>query len=401
MADYSRQEAADRAGVSIERLDQLVELGALGAGIHDRFSSGDVRKIGLISSLVDAGLPLESMVDQMRSGEFSVDFLDNQAYEMFSALSPVTFDELSSRTGLPVDLLMGIRAATGSAAPSPTDRMREDELKVVPLLEAQLANNYSATTVDRLLRTLDDSLRRFTTADGDAFFRFVISPVVDRAGPTGADLATAAATATERVVEPLEQAVVAILRGQIWNSRAANIYGKWEQDLVEAGLYSHLRQPPAICFFDITGYTRLTDERGDEAAAELADQMTRLVERTSVRHGGRPVKWLGDGVMLWFREPALGVVAALDMADGVIGAGLPPAHVGLHAGPVVFQQGDYFGQTVNIASRIAEYARPGEVLVSEAVVEASPDVEVAFNDLGHVELKGVSGPVHLHAVHRE
>ena len=49
--------------------------------------------------------------------------------------------------------------------------------------------------------------------------------------------------------------------------------------------------------------------------------------------------------------------------------GLPPAHVGLHAGPVIFQEGDYYGATVNIASRIAEYARPGEVLVSQEVVD--------------------------------
>jgi adenylate cyclase len=53
------------------------------------------------------------------------------------------------------------------------------------------------------------------------------------------------------------------------------------------------------------------------------------------------------------------VVAALELVDGVASAGLPPAHVGLHAGPVLFQQGDYYGRTVNLASRIAEYARPG------------------------------------------
>ena len=70
------------------------------------------------------------------------------------------------------------------------------------------------------------------------------------------------------------------------------------------------------------------------------------------------MKWLGDGVMFSFRDPGPGVVAALDMVEGVVAAGLPPAHVGLHSGPVVFQEGDYYGQTVNLASRIAEYARP-------------------------------------------
>jgi len=80
--------------------------------------------------------------------------------------------------------------------------------------------------------------------------------------------------------------------------------------------------------------------------------------------------------------------------------GLPPAHVGVHAGPVVFQEGDYFGRTVNGAARIAEYARPGEVLVSQEVVDAADGGPVAFTEVGPVELKGVSGPLRLYAARR-
>jgi len=112
------------------------------------------------------------------------------------------------------------------------------------------------------------------------------------------------------------------------------------------------------------------------------------------------VKWLGDGVMLFFPDPGPGVVAALEMMAGVAAAGLPPAHVGLHAGPVIFQEGDYYGQTVNIASRIAEYARPGEVLVSQEVVDAASGSDVTFREIGPVELKGVSGVMSLHAAAR-
>ena len=170
--------------------------------------------------------------------------------------------------------------------------------------------------------------------------------------------------------------------------------------LTSAGLHSRLERPPAMCFLDVTGYTRLTQERGDEAAAELAQQLGRLVQRTSVQYGGRPVKWLGDGVMFHFPNPGPGVVAALDMVDGVASAGLPPAHVGLHAGPVIFQEGDYYGQTVNVASRIAEYARPGEVLVSQDVVDASAGADASFTEIGPIELKGVAGAMNLHAAHR-
>jgi adenylate cyclase len=113
------------------------------------------------------------------------------------------------------------------------------------------------------------------------------------------------------------------------------------------------------------------------------------------------VKWLGDGVMFFFPNPGPGVVAApLPMVEGVARARLPPAHVGLHSGPVIFQEGDHYGQTVNVAARIAEYARPGEVLVSQEVVDASGDAEVVFREIGPVELKGVGGTVRLLAASR-
>jgi adenylate cyclase len=80
--------------------------------------------------------------------------------------------------------------------------------------------------------------------------------------------------------------------------------------------------------------------------------------------------------------------------------GLPPAHVGIHAGPVVFQEGDYFGRTVNLAARIAEYARPGEVLVSQEVVDAVEGGPVTFAEIGPVELKGVPGTLRLHIARR-
>jgi adenylate cyclase len=173
-----------------------------------------------------------------------------------------------------------------------------------------------------------------------------------------------------------------------------------EMTLARAGLHTRLEHPPAMCFLDITGYTRLTQERGDAAAAELAERLGRLVQRSSVKHGGRPVKWLGDGVMFFFPHTGPGVLAALEMVAGVVEAGLPPAHVGLHAGPVIFQDGDYYGQTVNVASRIAEYARPGEVLVSQEVVDESGGTEVQFREIGPVELKGVSDVMRLHAASR-
>jgi adenylate cyclase len=163
----------------------------------------------------------------------------------------------------------------------------------------------------------------------------------------------------------------------------------------------------SFAFLDLPVYDRFsaltsrtfTDVSAKEPA-ELAARLTPLVQRAAERHGDRVVKWLGDGVMFHFREPTGGVVAALEMIDAITAAGLPPAHVGLHTGPVVFQGGDYFGRTVNLAARIGERAAPGQVLVTQEIVDRVASDGIAFEPIGAVELKGVSEPVPLHSVTR-
>jgi adenylate cyclase len=150
-----------------------------------------------------------------------------------------------------------------------------------------------------------------------------------------------------------------------------------------------------MCFLDLVGYTRLTEEHGDQAAAELAETLALLVDWSSREHGGVPVKWLGDGVMVHFRDPAGAVLAALQLVKEVPAAGLPPAHIGVAAGPVVVQGGDYFGRTVNLAARIAAYASASRVLVSEPVAERVPPQGVSFVELGQVQLEGIGHPVRL------
>jgi adenylate cyclase len=144
--------------------------------------------------------------------------------------------------------------------------------------------------------------------------------------------------------------------------------------------------------FGPVGYTRLTEERGDAAAATLAEALAVLVDRSSREHSGVPVKWLGDGVMVHFRDPAGAVLAALELVEQVPEAGLPPAHVGVAAGPVLVQGGDYFGRTVNLAPRIAVHASASRVLVSERVAERAPPLGVTFVEVGLVQLEGIARP---------
>jgi adenylate cyclase len=198
----------------------------------------------------------------------------------------------------------------------------------------------------------------------------------------------------------IERALMAIYHANQEHAWNETLVEQVEDALDRAGLRSKIATSPAICFLDLTGYTRLTEERGDQAAADLAARLTPAVQRAAERHRGKVVKWLGDGVMFHFRDSPEGVAAALDMREAVSAAGLPPAHIGLHTGPVVFQGGDYFGRTVNLAARIAEQARPGQVLVSQDIVDHTGSGGVAFEPVGSFLLRGVSRPVLLHAATR-
>jgi len=393
---YELPEAAERAGLSIEELSRLVDLGIITPGAEDRCTPGDVRRAGLVENLAKAGIPLDGLGAAIRSGQVSLDFLDEPAYERFSALSALTFAQLAERTGVPVELLMLIREATGSSPPLPDDRVRDGELPYAEFIEFQVTAGFSPIAIRRLLRAAGDSLRRLAETESAWWNSEVMSPAI-AAGKQPDDVFGEDFVTRMNVLS--ERAVIEMYRLQQTKTWTANIIEGLETILASAGLHSRLEHPPAMCFLDITGYTRLTQERGDAAAADLAEQLGRLVQRTSIKYGGRPVKWLGDGVMVFFPDPGPGVVAALEMVAGVADAGLPPAHVGLHAGPVIFQEGDYYGQTVNVAARIAEYARPGEVLVSQVVADASQETGIAFQDIGPVELKGLSGTVHLLRAH--
>ena len=392
---YSRRELAQRAGVDLDYVDQLVELGILRPGEGDAFSQGDARRARWVHSLEAAGVPLDGMATGVRDGTISFSFLDASAFDRFSEISVTTFQELSDRTGIPMDLLKVVREAVGFAEPQPGDRVREDELAVVPAIELQLSTGLQPIMIGRWLRVYADSLRRITETETDWYRTEVMAQLIEQ-GMSELEMLEAQAEFGSRLAPLMEQALLAAYRGQQEHAWKSALEEFVEGALERAGLLSRLHRPPAVCFLDITGYTRLTEERGDEAAADLAEKLAILVRRCSQEHGGQAVKWLGDGVMFYFPDPGQGVQAALDMVEGVAAEALPPARVGIHAGPVVFQEGDYFGRTVNIASRIAEYARPGEVLVSQEVVDAAMETPVTFAEIGPVELKGVSGTLRLH-----
>ncbi|MDP8957059.1 MAG: hypothetical protein M3N24_08895 [Actinomycetota bacterium] len=400
MDQLSAEEVAFRSGVTTDFVNRLVEVGILAPGGGDRpFTRGDINRTRLAHACEDAGLPLEEIARAVREGKLSFGFLDLPHYE-WSTLAPKTGRDIANETGLSMEFLQALRQAQGFARPPPDEPMREDEISLLPVLQRALeASVADEADVIRILRVYSDALRRIAEAEVHLFHSNVELRAL-QSGMTERQLIEVASVLSAEFIPLIDQTILTLYRRQRERAWIDDLVGHIERAVEEAGYQRPLVRPPAMCFLDLAGYTRLTEELGDRAAADLAAQLVAFVERESLERGGQPVKWLGDGVMFYFKEPRAAVDAALEMVATSPHVGLPPSHAGVAAGPVIFQDGDYFGRTVNMASRIAARADPGQVLVSEDVVDAVEGDGIRFEEFGPVELKGLLKPVSLFEARR-
>jgi class 3 adenylate cyclase len=161
-----------------------------------------------------------------------------------------------------------------------------------------------------------------------------------------------------------------------------------------------------LFFSDIEDSTALNERLGDESWVRVLAAHDELVRRRIETYRGQVVKTAGDGFMVAFRDPEAACRAAVGIQKDLrrtldpklrITANVK-VRIGIHTGPVVSRDGDYFGRNVAIAARIGDLATGGEVLVSDAVSEAlDDDAAVELVEMGEVELKGIPG---THVVHR-
>jgi class 3 adenylate cyclase len=396
MNGLSASGLADLAGVTEVEVARLVELGILvPRDAADPFLETDAQKVRLAVACEQAGLPMEGIAAAIRAGRLSFAFLEAAPFRRWAVRSARTYRQVSQEAGIPLDTLGAVLESMGFARVDPDEPMREDELEVVPLLQLGLSSGtFDLAWLTRLGRAHADGLRLLATAWTEAYQARFEGLALE----SGADQRTAMDLAAQLGVDflPLgDPALLGIYRRQQELSWTEHLVERIENELEAAGMLGRPERVPAMSFLDLTGYTHLTEQQGDAAAAALAETLAVLVERSSREHGGVPVKWLGDGVMIHHREPAGAVLSALDLVEQLPEAGLPPAHVGIAAGPVVAQGGDYFGRTVNLAARIAAHAGAGQVLVSQRVTEAVPPGGAVFREAGEVELKGFTHPVRL------
>jgi adenylate cyclase len=383
-------EVARGANVPIEFVRRLADLGALSEDLATAVKR-ELGRVRLLYAWSQAGFPPETIMRLVDQKALSITFLDTPSVQGPGRLDR-PYEEIAAERGVPGSLVERLHESIGFEPPNPHDRAGEDDLALLAVLDLFRSVGVPDAAVVRLFAVYADAAARLAKAEAE-LYEANIEERLRAGGMNERALIEFGTDFGNRVSAALERALVMVYRRHRVHAWTEHSVNHVEAALEAEGIESRIPQPPAICFVDLTGYTRLTEERGDRFAADVASQLASLVKDISRRRGGNPIRWLGDGGMFHFRDPARSVEAGLDMVEQAPKIGLPPAHIGIHAGPVIFQDGDVYGRTVNTASRLASVARAGQVVVSEAVVQRADGF--SYQDMGPVPLKGLKAPMRL------
>jgi adenylate cyclase len=148
-------------------------------------------------------------------------------------------------------------------------------------------------------------------------------------------------------------------------------------------------------FADLVGFTALAELEGDDRALEVALGLQRRARGMLEDHAAEQVKAIGDGLMLRCADPQAAVLLGLRLIDELAGENdFPPVRVGVHTGPALSNDGDWYGRTVNVAARLCAVAPGGGVMVSERTREAAGQLAgVSWGERELHWLRNVSEPV--------
>ena len=370
----SAEELADRLGVAPGWISELADRGVIERDVDGRFDPGDLHRVRLLQAFADAGVPLDALEAADRAGTISLRYYD-QLHPPPGDLSNRTYGTFAASLGdSGSELLSRLFGAFGLAEPTAGARLgTDDEAFLAELVGIVQAIGQPDLTL-RAIRIFGEGARR--AADGAL-------------GVYGEAVADSAGSLTGL---PIDEIFESSLRPWARFARTAAPLARWlmdrhmsraidaysvtsTEDILEAGGFVSARTGPmpAIAFVDLTGFTRLTESIGDEAAAAIALQLGEVAEATIRPLGGRVVKLLGDGVLLRFDDAARAVAGTVDLLDALVAAGLPTAHAGIANGTLIVRDNDVFGRTVNLAARISDVAPDGRIYLPAAAIADVPE----------------------------
>lgn len=378
----------------MELIDLLTGIGVLHPQPGGWYGAGDLIRLEAVDSFLTAGLRLDQLEAALSEGIFTFEYLDRFHPEP-SPLSGRTFREFADSLQCSSDLLRGIYLAMGLPEPMPDRPTRRDEEELIEgFLQAWRIGSDDETYL-RAARLIGEPARQVSEGWTRLYVEKVSDPLLGTEMTTDERIATTVES-TERLTRLAPALLLWLFHRHLRHAiDRANIDGL-EQELVAHGLsLPRPERPPAIAFVDISGYTSLTESHGDELATETAERLRQLAEQSARAHGGSVVKLLGDGVMLFFESVDQGLAGVFELMNQLEAADLM-AHAGMHAGPVIEHDRDYFGRTVNLSARVAGAAQAGEVVVTQEVKSAVDSGGYVFDELSRVALKGIAEPVVLY-----
>jgi adenylate cyclase len=396
---FTAEELSTESGVSADRIHWMVDVGIIQRREPQWFNAGDGFRAKMIDALLDAGVSPDQIEAAVRIGSLDLSHVDRYILEERGPRSERTFAEFMSDAGPRGSVLPSVYTVLGIPQP--------DRDANLPLTEEKLLEEFLEVwrlapddqTLTRAARMVAEGTRLSANGWPDLFDEQV-------AGPTRERL-------LRREIEafPTEVSVAVARLFHLIPRLSAWLTDRYVQQLVVAGIVENLEEylatrglaptpppgpPPAVAFVDLSGYTQMTEELGDESAARTSEVLRERAEAVAEAEGGRLVKLLGDGAMLWLHDPTRAVRAAARLVREMTESVGVPAHAGVAAGPVIQRDLDLFGRTVNMASRIAGQAGPGEVVVSSEVADVvGGQAGRRFEQIGSAMLKGFDEPIRL------
>jgi adenylate cyclase len=389
-------EAAERVGVSPSTLRRWAESGVIpevdGGG---EWTSAAVAHARIVARLRARGHRLEHIREAGRQGRLAYGYIES----LFGGdpEGERTLADAAGETGLEPALIERFWNSIG-LAPASLESLTDEDLEALRYVASVLDSGFPLVAFLQLCRVYGLALSQIADAEVRLFHLYVHEPLMREDVP-GLQMAEEMEGLARDLLPLASPLMDYVHRRFLQHFVAQDVVGHMEDELEESDIESG-RVRVAIAFADLAGFTRYTEEEGEEEALSSVERFVEGVTNT-LPEDARVVKTIGDEVMVVGND----VQALVDWAVGFVGLfeERPEPRIGVHVGTTLYRDGDYFGREVNLASRVVARARGGEVLVSDSVVEAVRGVShLSFEGIGQVKLKGFDQPRQLcRAVPRE
>lgn len=382
-AVLGRPRVAELVGVSGGTLRRWADLGLVPLGPDGAWTTTSLNHARVVARLRQKGRSLAEIALVAERSGLALNYLG-------SVLAPRTehvgADEVARRTGLEPALVRRVGEAFGLGAEQ-MERLGTDEVALFEHVAKALDAGFPLVAMLQLARIYGQALGRVADAEVRMFRLYVRDPLI-RENATALEAAEAVASLASHVMPLADRIIGDVHRRSLHWFIEQDAVGLVEQALDEDSLLGLGRLRVAIAFADLAGFTRLTEEQGDEEAVDAVERFVDAVE-ASLPDDARILKTIGDEVMVIGDDAS--ALVAWAVAFQLSHTAPPRPRIGIHQGEVLFRDGDYYGREVNRAARVVARAGAGEVLVTDAIASSSPR-GVAFDPVGDVRLKGFREP---------